>query len=246
MCTIIFILVRPLLGYILYCTHQRLHPFLISVWSIACCCDAVWGKPCQSRGNSDISVARDYSADLIVVIRIQAPAPPRDDLTLFVLLPDSGGCSKLVSSADLLPPPQSAARTSQTSTANILPLHFFILKFSLYPCAHLLNPGSLPFCCQCQSEIMYYSHLQLLWCRSPLRTDVYVCRPVVLSSTIVEKKANLTAICPFFIVNSSYLNMHAHRSPSLRWSVCSHPTWPKSEEWGTEKQLDKQALHSFS
>lgn len=75
-CTIIFILVCPLLGYILYCTHQRFHPFLISVWSIARCCDAVWGKPCQSRGNSDISVARDYSADLIVVIRIQAPAPP--------------------------------------------------------------------------------------------------------------------------------------------------------------------------
>ncbi len=53
-----------------------------------------------SAGNSDILADRDYSVDLIVVIRIQAQLP-RDDLTLFTLHQDAGGCSKLV---PLLPP----------------------------------------------------------------------------------------------------------------------------------------------
>lgn len=166
MCTIIFILVCPLLGYILYCTHQRPHPFLISVWSIARCCDAVWGKPCQSRGNSDISVARDYSADLIVVIRIQAPAPPPEMTSpcsffsrilevvqnLFLLLTFSLPLN--LRRTHLRPQLQTYCHSIFFSPTT--PTSVVAFKFSLSPSTCLLNPGSLPFCCQCQPEIMYH------------------------------------------------------------------------------------------
>lgn len=196
MCTIIFILVCPLLGYILYCTHQRFHPFLISVWSIAGCCDAVWGKPCQSRGNSDISVARDYSADLIVMIRIQAPAPP---LRWPHLVRSSPGFWRLFKTRFFCWPSTSPSicgthisdlnckhiATPFFSPSPQTPTTVFALKFSLYPCTRLLNPGSLPFCCQCQPDIITRFATVVVAFSAAY---VYVCRPVVLSCTIVEKK----------------------------------------------------------
>lgn len=147
MCTIIFILVCPLLGYILYCTHQRLHPFLISVWSIARCCDAVWGKPCQSRGNSDISVARDYSANLIVVIRIQVPAPP---MRWPRLVRSSPGFWRLFKTRFLCwPSPSPSICGAQMSDLNYKHIatppptltSVVAFKFSVYPSTRLLNPG---------------------------------------------------------------------------------------------------------
>lgn len=74
------------------------HPFLISAWSIAGCCDAVRGEPCQSGGT--VTFQRTGITPLTLLLWLEfIPGSPGDDLTLFMLHQDAGGCLKLLCSS---------------------------------------------------------------------------------------------------------------------------------------------------
>lgn len=98
----------------------RPHPSLITVWSIAGCCDAVRGEPCRSRGT--VTFRRIGITLLTFLLWLEfRPRFPRDDLTLFTLHWDAGGCSKLI---PLLHPPPSLFPTTAVHFWNTLRLHF--------------------------------------------------------------------------------------------------------------------------
>lgn len=107
--------------------NSRPHPFLISVWSIAGCCDAVRGEPCQSRGTVTFQQP-GITVDLIVVIRIQ----PQHPLRWPHLVHTAPGCWRLFkthSSPRPSPSLSSAVHLSNLHCKHISLLMFFCLFF---------------------------------------------------------------------------------------------------------------------
>lgn len=90
----------PLVG-VSHPAYSRPHPFLISAWSIAGCCDAVRGEPCQSRGTVTFLQPGITLLTLLLWLEFN-PSSPWDDLTLFTLLQDAGCSSPPPSSLPLL------------------------------------------------------------------------------------------------------------------------------------------------
>ncbi len=158
-----------------YTAYSGPHPFLISAWSIAGCCDAVRGEPCQSTGT--VTFQRTGITLLTLLLWLEfSPSSPRDDLTLFTLRRDAGGCSELV---PLLHPPPSLFLTSAVHSWNILCKHISLLmlfffyflqaqlhlafKWLLHPSLHVdWTFLYLPLLPHCHLKIMYHKICNLL------------------------------------------------------------------------------------
>lgn len=80
--------VCPCMCAVPYTRRSRPHPFLISVWSIAGCCDAVRGEPCRSWGIVTFQWTGITLLTFLLWLEFN-PRSPRDDLTLFSLCQDA-------------------------------------------------------------------------------------------------------------------------------------------------------------
>lgn len=156
-------------SFVSYTAYSRPHPFLISVWSIAGCCDAVRGELCQSRGTVTFQWTGITLLTLLLWLEFSLSSL-RDDLTLFTLRRDAGGCSKLV---PLLHPTLCLFFTSAVRFCwlicfqiffflNFLSLFLFssniaVLLNYCYIDFYMLNLQYIPHSCsQCHLKITYH------------------------------------------------------------------------------------------
>ena len=176
-----------------------------------------WGTVSE-RGNSDISADRDYSVDLIVVIRIQPQLPRRWPH----LVHTAPGCWRLFKTL-LHPPPSLPPSVSLTSAAvlflNILCRHiffffylflsstsmaascFWIISTSIFTC--LLNLYTPPLLSL--SSWYYVSHFLLLVCVC-LSRNTLMYEDTQYSKEQKHKAICVTALCDFFQLFSHCLH----------------------------------------